>query len=190
MSIQPSGANTPPATNGQCPGYTAAKGRLLLDFERETAASASRSFFVTDAEVALFNRLAPECAVRVDAVCNGVDSDFFAPDDAFTSPYAADEVPIVFTGAMDYHPNADAAQWFAKEVMPLVTARTAKARFYVVGRSPGPEVLALQGEHVAVSGTVPMSAPTCNMPRLWSPPCASPAASGRRSSKRWPWRRR
>ena len=131
------------------------EGRLLLDFERETAASASRSFFVTDAEVALFNRLAPECAVRVDAVCNGVDADFFAPDDAFTSPYAADEVPIVFTGAMDYHPNADAAQWFAREVMPLVTARTAKARFYVVGRSPGPEVLALQGEHVAVTGTVP-----------------------------------
>ena len=131
------------------------EGRLLLDFERETAASASRSFFVTDAEVALFNRLAPECAVRVDAVCNGVDSDFFAPDDAFTSPYAADEVPIVFTGAMDYHPNADAAQWFAREVMPLVTARTAKARFYVVGRSPGPEVLALRGEHVAVTGTVP-----------------------------------
>jgi sugar transferase (PEP-CTERM/EpsH1 system associated) len=131
------------------------EGRLLLDYERQTAASASRSFFVTDAEVALFNRLAPECAVRVDAVCNGVDSDFFAPDDALTSPYAADEVPIVFTGAMDYHPNADAAQWFAKEVMPLVTAQMPKARFFVVGRSPGPEVLALQGEHVAVTGTVP-----------------------------------
>lgn len=131
------------------------EGRLLLDYERRMAARAARSFFVTENEAALFCRLAPECTVRVDTVCNGVDSDYFSPDDDRPSPYAADELPIVFTGAMDYWPNVDAATWFAAEVVPGLLERWPTARFYIVGRSPTPEVQALASEKVMVTGTVP-----------------------------------
>ena len=66
------------------------EGRKLLEFERATVRRATHSFLVTDAEVELFVGQAPECAGRVDAVGNGVDSDFFSPDHGFASPYDAD----------------------------------------------------------------------------------------------------
>ncbi|MDP2881155.1 MAG: TIGR03087 family PEP-CTERM/XrtA system glycosyltransferase [Azonexus sp.] len=131
------------------------EGRRLLAYEREVAARSTRSFFVTEAEVKLFTRLAPECAVRVEPVCNGVDADYFAPDETRTSPYAADETPVVFTGAMDYMPNVDAVRWFVADMLPALSKRWPQLRFCIVGRSPTPEVLALAGETVTVTGTVP-----------------------------------
>lgn len=131
------------------------EGDTLLAYERRMAAVAARSFFVTDAEVALFATLAPECAVRVEAMCNGVDADYFSPDPARASPYLPDEIPVVFTGAMDYWPNVDAVAWFAKEVLPGLRQRRPACRFYIVGRSPTPEVQALAGDHIVVTGTVP-----------------------------------
>ena len=131
------------------------EGRKLLDFERRTAVQARRAFFVTPAEVELFTRLAPECKDGVESMGNGVDADFFAPEHAGVSPYAADELPIVFTGAMDYWPNIDAVCWFASEVLPGLRKQWPQLRFHVVGRSPAPAVQSLAGEGVAVSGTVP-----------------------------------
>lgn len=131
------------------------EGARLLAYEREIAARSARSFFVTEAEAALFTRLAPECAIRVEALCNGVDADYFAPIDNRASPYAADEIPIVFTGAMDYLPNIDAVRWFVAEMLPALCERWPQLRFYIVGRCPTPEVLALAGETVTVTGTVP-----------------------------------
>lgn len=130
------------------------EGRSLLAYERRMALQATRSFFVTDAEVALFAGLAPECAKRVDAVGNGVDSDYFSPDPARASPYASDEEAVVFTGAMDYWPNVDAVGWFVREVLPGLRELRPQLSFKIVGRSPTPEVQALAGEHVAVTGTV------------------------------------
>ncbi|HWU85231.1 MAG TPA: TIGR03087 family PEP-CTERM/XrtA system glycosyltransferase, partial [Rhodocyclaceae bacterium] len=119
------------------------EGRRLLAYERQVALQAERGFFVTPAEVALFTSLAPECAHKVEAVGNGVDADFFAPAHAGASPYAPDEIPLVFTGAMDYWPNVDAVCWFAAEILPALRQRRPQLRFHIVGRSPTPAVQAL-----------------------------------------------
>ncbi len=131
------------------------EGRLLLAYERKMAARAARSFFVTDNEAALFCSQAPECAVRIDAMGNGVDADYFSPAADRPSPYAPAELPVVFTGAMDYWPNIDAVTWFAAEVLPRLLHDRPQARFYIVGRSPAAAVLALASERVVVTGTVP-----------------------------------
>ena len=131
------------------------EGQFLLAYERAMAAQATRSFFVTEAETRLFTSQAPECRVRVEAMCNGVDSDYFSPDPQRPSPYASSEIPVVFTGAMDYWPNIDAVNWFAKEVLPGLLQKQPRARFYIVGRSPTQEVSALTSDHVSVTGTVP-----------------------------------
>jgi sugar transferase (PEP-CTERM/EpsH1 system associated) len=111
--------------------------------------------FVTPAEVDLFASLAPECAARLHAIGNGVDTEYFAPRAGVESPYPVAEEPIVFTGAMDYWPNIDAVSWFAREVMPLVRQRQPRARFYVVGMNPAPTVTALAADAaVVVTGTV------------------------------------
>lgn len=130
------------------------EGEKLLAFERAVAARARRAYFVTEAECALFLRAAPECAGKVEAMGNGVDADFFDPTHAGVSPYAPGDIPVVFTGAMDYVPNIDAAAWFAGDILPRLRARHPAIRFAIVGRSPAPAVQALAGEGTIVTGTV------------------------------------
>jgi sugar transferase (PEP-CTERM/EpsH1 system associated) len=127
----------------------------LLGFEQRVADSAACSFFVTDNEVALFRELSPGRSMRLAALGNGVDADFFTPDDSRASPFAAGELPVVFTGAMDYWPNVDAVTWFAQDILPSLRERFPALRFHIVGRSPTPAVQALAGEAVNVTGTVP-----------------------------------
>ncbi|MFH7044219.1 TIGR03087 family PEP-CTERM/XrtA system glycosyltransferase [Paucibacter sp. JuS9] len=132
------------------------EGERLLAYESAVAAKARCSFFVTDKEVALFRKLSPQSAAApVEALCNGVDAQFFEPAAGRESPYAAGEVPVVFTGAMDYWPNVDAVQWFATEVLPKLRERRPEVRFHIVGRSPTPAVQALASDVVNVTGTVP-----------------------------------
>jgi sugar transferase (PEP-CTERM/EpsH1 system associated) len=131
------------------------EGQRLLAYEREVAAQARRSFFVTPNETALFLSQAPEAQGRVQSLSNGVEADFFAPDPARANPFAANEQAVVFTGAMDYWPNIDGVSWFVSDMLPRLRAHWPRARFYIVGRSPAPQVQALASEHVVVTGTVP-----------------------------------
>jgi sugar transferase (PEP-CTERM/EpsH1 system associated) len=131
------------------------EGQQLLAYERAIASRSERAFFVTEKETALFRSLAPECTDQVEAVSNGVDADYFAPDPARASPFAAGELPIVFTGAMDYWPNIDAVTWFAQDMLPRLRERWPALRFHIVGRSPSAALRALASDTVAVSGTVP-----------------------------------
>ena len=131
------------------------EGERLLAFERQVAQAAEHSFFVTDNETALFLRSAPECNGRISPMSNGVDSDFFSPEHELPSPYRADEIPLVFTGAMDYWPNVDAVTWFVQDILPRLLPNWPTLRFYIVGRSPTSAVEALAGERVTVTGTVP-----------------------------------
>lgn len=127
----------------------------LLGFEQRVAREAECSFFVTDNEVALFRELSPGQPLRLAALGNGVDADFFTPDPARASPFAPGELPLVFTGAMDYWPNVDAVTWFVEDILPALRQRFPALRFHIVGRAPAPAVLALAGDAVHVTGTVP-----------------------------------
>jgi sugar transferase (PEP-CTERM/EpsH1 system associated) len=130
--------------------------RQLLAYERKVAATSDAALFVSAPEAALFRQLAPESAARIGHFSNGVDTDYFAPDAAFASPYAAGALPLVFCGAMDYWPNVDAVTWFAREIFPHVLARHPGAVFAIVGARPTPEVQALASlPGVIVTGTVP-----------------------------------
>ena len=91
----------------------------------------------------------------MQSLSNGVDADFFSPDPQRPNPFAAGEQAVVFTGAMDYWPNIDGVSWFVADMLTRLRAHWPRARFYIVGRSPSAQVLALAGEHVVVTGTVP-----------------------------------
>lgn len=132
----------------------------LLRFEAAAAGAFDASLLVTAAEKALFAARAPGAAARVHVVANGVDGAHFAPDAALPRPFARDELPVVFTGAMDYWPNVDAACWFASAVLPAVLRAHPRARFHVVGMNPLPAVQALARDPaVAVTGRVPDTRP-------------------------------
>ncbi len=127
----------------------------LLAWERRIAASFDRSFFISAAEAGDFHRMAPESAARVGVLSNGVDGDYFAPRPDYPNPYP-DSVPrVVFTGAMDYRPNIDAATWFAQAVLPRLQQAFGPVHFCIVGSRPSAEVQALAADpHVQVTGRV------------------------------------
>ncbi|MPQ97955.1 glycosyltransferase [Modestobacter sp. I12A-02628] len=79
-------------------------------------------------------------------------------DEPEPQPPATDPV-VSFVALLSWGPNVDAATWFCSAVWPLVVAQLPEARLQLVGRNPAPEVQALAGDTVQVSGTVPDLAP-------------------------------
>jgi glycosyltransferase involved in cell wall biosynthesis len=62
---------------------------------------------------------------------------------------------IVMCGVMATYTNVDAAAWFAREVFPLVEREIPEASFWIVGRQPQRELLALaRPPRVVVTGEV------------------------------------
>ncbi len=123
--------------------------KLLLEHERQSAATSSRLVVSTPAEKRDFERLIPGAAV--DILANGVDLERFrsrhVPKQAGT---------MIFTGVMDYFPNVDGAQWFCATVLPLIRKRVPHARFVICGRNPTPAVQRLARQlGVVVTGEVP-----------------------------------
>jgi glycosyltransferase involved in cell wall biosynthesis len=102
---------------------------------------------------------------RETVVPNGVDTAYWRR----TSPsLGRDEV--VFTGAMDYPPNVDAALVLIREVMPAVRGRRPAACLSIVGRDP---VAALRREAssvVRVTGTVPDMRPYLEAAAVFAAP--------------------
>ncbi|HEX8620695.1 MAG TPA: TIGR03087 family PEP-CTERM/XrtA system glycosyltransferase [Allosphingosinicella sp.] len=125
------------------------EGRKLAGFEREVAARADVSLFVSEAEAALFRARSGLGGADVRALQNGVDLDYYDPQAGFERLGERGQL-IVFTGQMDYAPNIDAVRWFAAEVMPLLP----EARFAIVGRRPAEAVRRLAGPRVVVTGEV------------------------------------
>ena len=132
------------------------EGRRLLDYERAVAARADLSAFVSEAEAALFRAASGLGRDRVLAIENGVALDYFDPAADF-SPISDRSGPLlVFTGQMDYRPNIEAVESFARHALPAIRAVHPQARFAIVGRSPVPQVKALAGlPGVIVTGAVP-----------------------------------
>ncbi len=130
--------------------------RKIARLEQRIAHECHLSAFVSEAEAGLFRDQHPDCADRIRGVSNGVDHRYFDP--ALDHPEVYDTTPpnYVFTGTMDYRPNADAVVWFATEILPLIQAVLPAARFHVVGSNPVPAVLQLARlDGVFVTGRVP-----------------------------------
>lgn len=127
----------------------------LLNYERAVAAKAKAAIFVSEQEAALFKQLAPEVQANVSHINNGVDTDYFSPAHVFPSPFLSEELPIVFTGAMDYWANVDAVTWFANDVFATIQQSHPSARFYIVGSRPSKDVQALAKHNlIVVTGAV------------------------------------
>lgn len=87
---------------------------------------------------------------------NGIDVQTYQP---LAASVADTKSEILFTGYMAYTPNHDGAQWFCRDVLPLVHRQMPEAHFTIMGRSPKPEVAALASERVTVTGEVPDALP-------------------------------
>ncbi|KEQ54014.1 TIGR03087 family PEP-CTERM/XrtA system glycosyltransferase [Sphingobium chlorophenolicum] len=132
------------------------EGRVLLDFERKVAERADLCAFVSEAEAALFRQASGLGPDRIVGIDNGVALDYFDPASDFPMVERPDGPLLVFTGQMDYRPNVEAVESFARETLPAIRARCPEALFAIVGRNPTKSVQALAGlPGVIVTGAVP-----------------------------------
>jgi glycosyltransferase involved in cell wall biosynthesis len=128
--------------------------RKLRGYERRAAGWADLCVMASESDATRLRRGAP--GARTTVVPNGVDSARFRP------AAAAEEEDdlIVFTGSMNHPPNKRAAVRLAEDILPGVRAERPGARLRIVGRAPGPTVLALDGRPgVEVVGEVPDTRP-------------------------------
>lgn len=142
----------------QCRNLTHARGPaaalrtlkdLLVNFrwERRYFRRASHCLFVSTVDARWARGVVPGLSVSV--IENGVDAEFYRPQGG-----PEDAATLVFEGNQSFPPNADAAAYFAGEILPLVRRSVPECRFVVVGRDPAAATLALAGDHVDVTGRV------------------------------------
>ena len=100
-----------------------------------------------DADTLRTRHGALDCAV----VPSGFDPASFRPDPAGPRREPA---RLLFLGSMDYGPNVEAVVRFVRESLPRVRAARPDVLFEIVGGNPAPEVRALSGPGVSVTGRV------------------------------------
>ncbi len=91
-----------------------------------------------------------DSALPLVVIPNGVDTDYFMP-----TGFEPDEPTLLFTGNYEYAPNVDAALRLARRIFPAVQRRVPGARLILVGNAPPPELRALAGPSIEITGRVP-----------------------------------
>lgn len=136
------------------PSYPyALEGRRLRQVEQRYGRRARHVWLITAQELALYRSFASP--VPASVMENGVDAAYFDPGLTPEDPDLAHRRFLVFTGTMDYFPNEDAAQWFAREVLPGIRAHDPSIEFFVVGRNPSSALRQLASQAgVRVTGAV------------------------------------
>lgn len=136
--------------------YSWLQWQRLHSYETRICTSVDSVLVVSEADAAAIS--AVNQRINLHVVPNGVDCTFFSPDvmpasydDALKIKHMA---ALAFTGTMDFRPNVDAVVWFCREILPLIKKEAFHVHFYIVGKNPPPEVRALAGPAVTVTGYV------------------------------------
>lgn len=115
-------------------------------FERRIYQGFGRTVVLSDADARSLRALDPSLPVAV--VPNGVE----APDGV--APVSAREPLVTFLGNFSYEPNRRAARLLVESILPKVRAAVPHARLALIGVHAPPEVVALAGPAVEVTGEV------------------------------------
>ncbi|MGI8943635.1 MAG: TIGR03087 family PEP-CTERM/XrtA system glycosyltransferase [Qipengyuania sp.] len=119
--------------------------RLLAAEEERLARRADRTLLISESELELFQtRLQDPTDISLEALGNGVDTEFFDPEATCPHPEIAGSqaAQFLFAGQMDYPPNIAAAMRFAKTILHAIRSKH-EAQFHIVGRAPTSQVKAL-----------------------------------------------
>jgi polysaccharide biosynthesis protein PslH len=123
---------------------TAAK---LATYERSVADEFDGVFVCSEADRKLLTDM--NISSDVVVVPNGIDPKLCQPTGA-----VIEKGSIVFVGSMDYHANRTGILHFVKSTLPLVLSCYPDAKLYIVGKNPGPEIMAVASSGIIVTGMV------------------------------------
>jgi glycosyltransferase involved in cell wall biosynthesis len=100
--------------------------------------------YPSEEEVAVVRAMAPKVNVRA-VVPFALD-----PATEADTELGSRGMWILFVGGFAHPPNAEAAVWFVREVLPVVLLQVPQARLAIVGSNPADCVIALSGAHVSL----------------------------------------
>jgi len=121
--------------------------RKLLRYESRTIGEFDRVIALTDKDKQVFEQM--NAHARVAAIPHGIDLSYFHP-----GPDSEEEGAIVTAGSMHWPPNQEGARWFLDKVFPRIVAQQPKAKFYLVGNAPPPDIVARASDRIIVTGFV------------------------------------
>jgi len=122
----------------------------MREFEPNAARLFDRVIITSESEREALAELMGQDGKRVEVVPNGVDLDYFQP-----SQEAPEEETLIFSGRMSFYNNAEAAQYFIREIFPLIKAQRPGARLILAGADPPSELQRLGKEaDIEVTGYV------------------------------------
>jgi glycosyltransferase involved in cell wall biosynthesis len=132
--------------------------RLVQDFALESAgASRKRQELRLARRADLTVVVSPVEKALLQRECQNLDVMVIPniyPVEATDPPGFAGRKNLVFIGGFDHAPNVDAVLYFAREILPMVTARIPDAVFQVIGSYPTPEIQQLAGPNIQILGYV------------------------------------
>lgn len=128
--------------------------RALADCEQRLVEAFSLTLVSTPREAAALTRSG--AGMKIAVLDNSVDANYWNPAAVSVSDEIRMHQPfIVFTGSMDYLPNADAAVYFCRQCLPTLRILVPGIRFVIAGRNPPLRVKRLAGDPaVVVTGAV------------------------------------
>lgn len=116
--------------------------RRLALYEEKMASEFDSTFLCTDAETSELRQRCP--GAMVETLAHPIDTDYFDPERVpVPSEVGALQPYVVFTGWMDYFPNADAVEYFSSEILPLLRRELPDLRFVIAGGNPTSSVRGL-----------------------------------------------
>jgi polysaccharide biosynthesis protein PslH len=112
--------------------YARIESYLMREAERNSCHRVACAMVCSQIDLEILRPLRPDLPVFV--VPNVVDTDLIHPVEK-SSPDGG-ELVLLFQGGMDWYPNRDAVEYFARAILPRVRAECPKVRFIVAGRNP------------------------------------------------------
>ena len=114
--------------------YVRIQAQRMRAFEIRACRQADLCVAITQEDAERILQLVPDASVAVSPA--GVDLERYYPQ-----PMSEEPGTLVFVGALDWPPNADAIRWFRTKVWPRVTQEEPTAQWIVVGKSPPADIL-------------------------------------------------
>ncbi len=110
----------------------------IIRYEQRSYAAYQGAVAVSEDDRRVLQERCP--GLPVEIIQNGVDIEYYRP-----SEVPVDVHSMVYIGNYSYPPNADAVQYFCREIFLLIRAQVADARLILLGANPPPELTDVPG---------------------------------------------